>query len=86
MAETKVEQPISFADRLKRWVVPAMILLMAVAIVFVIAGNWNVWPARRPEQENGRRLHSRGLDALEHESRRPRRYRRCFRLSKRQSR
>ena len=51
MAENKVEQPISFAGRLKRWVVPAMILLMAVAIVFLIAGNWNAWASEKAEQE-----------------------------------
>ena len=51
MAETKVEQPISFAGRLKRWIVPAMILLMAVAIVFLITGNWNAWASEKAEQE-----------------------------------
>jgi membrane fusion protein (multidrug efflux system) len=51
MAETKVEQQISFAGRLKRWMVPAVILLMAVAIVFVIAGNWNAWASEKTEQE-----------------------------------
>ena len=47
MAEAKVEQPISFAGRLKRWMVPAVILLMAVAIVFLIAGNWNAWASEK---------------------------------------
>jgi membrane fusion protein (multidrug efflux system) len=51
MAETKVEQRLSFAGRLKRWVVPALILMMAVAIVFVIAGNWNAWASEKAEQE-----------------------------------
>lgn len=51
MAETKVEQPISFAGRLRRLVVPALILLMAVAIVFLIAGNWNAWASEKAEQE-----------------------------------
>src|ERR1700675_657512 len=51
MAETKVEQPISFAGRLKAWIVPALILLMAVAIVFLIAGNWNAWASEKAEQE-----------------------------------
>jgi membrane fusion protein, multidrug efflux system len=51
MADTKVEQPVSFATRLKQWVVPALILLMAVAIVFVIAGNWNAWASDKAEQE-----------------------------------
>ncbi len=51
MAETKVEQQTSFAGRLKSWLVPAVILLMAVAIVFLIAGNWNAWASERAEQE-----------------------------------
>ena len=51
MADTKVEQPISFAGRLKRLIVPALILLMAVAIVFMIAGNWNAWASEKAEQE-----------------------------------
>jgi membrane fusion protein (multidrug efflux system) len=51
MAETKVEQQTSFAGRLKHWIVPAVILLMAVVIIFVIAGNWNAWAGERVEQE-----------------------------------
>jgi membrane fusion protein (multidrug efflux system) len=51
MAEAKVEQQTSFASRLKRWMVPALILLMAVAIVFLIAGNWNAWASEKAEQE-----------------------------------
>src|ERR1700691_3725354 len=51
MAEPKVEQQTSLASRLKAWVVPAMILLMAVAIVFVIAGNWDAWASEKAEQE-----------------------------------
>ena len=51
MAETKVEPPTSFAGRLKAWIVPALILLMAVAIVFLIAGNWNAWASEKAEQE-----------------------------------
>lgn len=51
MAETKVEQPISFAGRLKKLIVPSLILLMAVAIVFVIAGNWNVWAGETPSRK-----------------------------------
>jgi membrane fusion protein (multidrug efflux system) len=51
MAETKVEQPISFAGRLMRWIVPAAILLMAGAIVFLIAGNWNAWASEKAVQE-----------------------------------
>src|SRR5580692_7854674 len=51
MAEAEVEQQTSFAGRLKHWVVPALILLMAVAIVFIIAGNWNAWASEKAEQE-----------------------------------
>jgi len=52
MAETKVEpQQTSFAGRLKAWIVPALILLMAVAIVFLIAGKWNTWTSEKAEQE-----------------------------------
>src|SRR5712672_1435057 len=51
MVETKVEPPTSFAGRLKAWIVPALILLMAVAIVFLIAGNWNAWAGEKAEQE-----------------------------------
>lgn len=51
MAETKVVPPTSFAGRLKAWIVPALILLMAVAIVFLIAGNWNAWAGEKAEQE-----------------------------------
>jgi membrane fusion protein, multidrug efflux system len=51
MAETKVEQQASFAGRLKLWMVPALILLMALAIVFLIAGNWNAWASEKAEQE-----------------------------------
>src|SRR3984957_15370696 len=51
MAETKVEQQTSFAGRLKQWVVPALILLMAAAIVFLITGHWNTWASEKAEQE-----------------------------------
>src|SRR6204780_1929956 len=51
MAENKVEQQTSLAGRLKRWIVPALILLMALAIVFLIAGNWNAWASEKAEQE-----------------------------------
>src|ERR1700733_4235960 len=51
MAEPKVEQQTSLASRLKAWVVPALILLMAIAIVFLIAGNWNAWASEKAVQE-----------------------------------
>jgi membrane fusion protein (multidrug efflux system) len=49
MAE--VEQQTNFPGRLKRWIVPALILLMALAIVFLITGNWNAWASEKVEQE-----------------------------------
>jgi membrane fusion protein (multidrug efflux system) len=51
MAEAKVEQQTSLAGRLMRWIVPALILLMAIAIVFVITGHWNAWASDKAEQE-----------------------------------
>jgi len=51
MAETKVEQHTSLAGRLKAWIVPVLILVMAVGIVFLIAGNWNTWVSGKAEQE-----------------------------------
>ena len=41
----------SWAQRLKRLLVPSMILLMAAAILFLIAGNWNTWASERASQE-----------------------------------
>ena len=50
MADTKVEQN-GFAGRLRQWMVPTLILAMAVAVVFLIAGNWNAWAGEKAEQE-----------------------------------
>ena len=41
----------SLAHRLKEWLVPGLILCMAVGILFLIAGNWNTWASERPSQE-----------------------------------
>jgi membrane fusion protein (multidrug efflux system) len=41
----------SVARRLKQWLVPATILLMAGGIVVLIAGDWNSWTSQRPVQE-----------------------------------
>jgi membrane fusion protein, multidrug efflux system len=41
----------SWPQRLKQWLVPAIILLMAAGIVFLIAGNWNTWANDRATQE-----------------------------------
>src|SRR5271154_7621545 len=51
MTETKVEPLASPAGRLKAWIVPLLILLMAGAIVFLIAGNWNAWASEKAAQE-----------------------------------
>src|SRR6202047_1780476 len=40
-----------WTQRLKHWLVPAMILLMAAGSVFLIAGNWNTWASDRAAQE-----------------------------------
>jgi membrane fusion protein (multidrug efflux system) len=39
------------ASRLKRWLVPAIILLLAVGIVILITTDWNSWSAGRVTQE-----------------------------------
>jgi len=52
MAETNVSgQPVSVGARLKQWIVPALIFMMAVAIIVVIAGNWNAWASEKAAQK-----------------------------------
>jgi membrane fusion protein (multidrug efflux system) len=46
-----VEKRPNWMSRLKQLLVPATILLMAVGIVFLIAGNWNTWASERVAQE-----------------------------------
>jgi membrane fusion protein (multidrug efflux system) len=41
----------SLLQGLRQWVLPALILLMAVSIVFLIAGNWNTWASEKTFQE-----------------------------------
>src|SRR5271155_5830926 len=43
--------PRTFASRLKQWVVPTIILLLAVGIVLLITTNWNAWAGGRAVQE-----------------------------------
>ena len=43
--------PPSFGSRLKRWLVPAIILALAVGIVLLITTDWNSWSAGRAIQE-----------------------------------
>jgi membrane fusion protein, multidrug efflux system len=52
MAESKVvEQRASVGQRLKQWIVPMLILAMALVIVVAIAGNWNAWASEKATQE-----------------------------------
>src|SRR6202048_3328310 len=46
-----VKKNPSVVQRFKQLLVPAMILLMAAGIVFLIAGNWNTWASDRAAQE-----------------------------------
>ena len=46
-----VSKSARWAQRLKQLVVPVLILLMAVGILFLIAGNWNTWASERASQE-----------------------------------
>ena len=43
--------PAHITSRLKRWLVPAIILLLAVGIVVLITTNWNAWAGGRAVQE-----------------------------------
>jgi len=57
MADSSVsvtKRPLS--QHLKRWSVPAIILLMAAGIVFLITGNWNTWASEEGAQKTRRRL------------------------------
>src|SRR4029077_13889922 len=44
------ELQMQFA-KLKQWVIPTVIFLMAAGILVVIIGNWSSWASGRPEQE-----------------------------------
>jgi hypothetical protein len=57
----------TWTERLRKWLVPAIILLMAAGIVFLISGNWNTWASDRAVTGNRRRLRARGSHATEHE-------------------
>src|SRR5215472_15355710 len=43
--------PPSRLQRLTKLIVPAVILISAAALLFLIAGNWNTWASERPSQE-----------------------------------
>jgi len=49
MADSK--EHTSIVRRLGQWMVPALILLMAAGIVFLISGNWNAWASEKKSQE-----------------------------------
>ena len=46
-----VNQRPTWKQRLKMFVVPMLILLMAVGILILTAGNWNNWASDRPSQK-----------------------------------
>src|SRR5271166_3448906 len=48
---TSADTRPSWVQRLKQWLVPTVILLMAAGIVVLIAGDWNTWTSERPVQE-----------------------------------
>jgi len=52
---TDTKEPVAtrptWGQRLRRLVAPAIILLMAGGIVFLIAGNWNTWASERVAQQ-----------------------------------
>jgi membrane fusion protein (multidrug efflux system) len=49
--ESPPQPPPTMASRLKRWLVPAIILLLAVGIVVLITTNWNAWAGGRAVEE-----------------------------------
>ncbi|HTU32563.1 MAG TPA: HlyD family secretion protein [Candidatus Acidoferrum sp.] len=54
MADSQIDsvrKRARWAQRLKQFVVPVLILLMAAGILFLIAGNWNTWASERTSQE-----------------------------------
>ena len=46
-----VKPRLTWTQRLKHWLVPAIVLLMACGILSLIAGNWNTWTSDRVAQE-----------------------------------
>src|SRR5580693_743506 len=50
-ATDSIKKHPSWAQRLKQWLVPTIILLLAAGILFLIAGNWNSWASERASQE-----------------------------------
>jgi membrane fusion protein, multidrug efflux system len=50
-SKESLQQPRTVTSLLKRWLVPAIILLLAVGIVLLITTNWNAWAGGRAVQE-----------------------------------
>jgi membrane fusion protein (multidrug efflux system) len=50
-AVNSVKNLPSWEQRLKQWLVSALILMMAVGILLLITGNWNTWASERESQE-----------------------------------
>ncbi len=54
MAESTAVSPTatvpSWPKRLKSWLVPATIMIMAIALIFLISGSWKTWASERAEQ------------------------------------
>ena len=48
---TDVKKSPGVSQRLRQMLVPAVILVMAAGILFLIAGNWNTWASERPSQQ-----------------------------------
>jgi membrane fusion protein (multidrug efflux system) len=40
----------SWIKRLKSWLVPATIMIMAIALIFLISGSWKTWASERVEE------------------------------------
>jgi membrane fusion protein, multidrug efflux system len=52
------------ARRLEQWIVPAIILFLAAAIIVVITGNWNTWASERVSQKTDDAYVRAGLTPL----------------------
>ena len=50
-AVNSVKDLPSWEQRLKQWLVSALILMMAIGILLLITGNWNTWASERESQE-----------------------------------
>ena len=54
MAESQTPSPSvntpSWSKRLRSWVVPAVVMAMAIALIFLISGSWKTWASERVNQ------------------------------------